>query len=71
MFFINDERRAAMFSGEYICPRCGERMEYEDANEDSLVCSSCGHSMDIDRYGFTDEEYEDLMDSILDDGDDF
>ena len=35
-------------------------MEFEDSNEDTLVCIHCGYSMDLDHYGYTDEEYADL-----------
>ena len=36
-------------------------MEFEDEWKDTLVCPHCGHSVDLDRYGFeSDEEYESL-----------
>ncbi len=60
MDFMNDDLREAMLSGKYICSKCGELMEFEDEFEDILVCSNCGHSVDLDRYGFDDEEYEQL-----------
>lgn len=61
MDFFNDKLSEALFTGEYICPDCGGRMEFEDEKwRDTLVCPACGNSMDLDHYGFTDEEYEDL-----------
>ena len=36
-------------------------MEFEDDYEDTLVCPNCGHSIDLDRYGYEDDEsYEKL-----------
>ena len=61
----------ALFSHEYICNECGEQMEFEDENEDILVCPHCGNSMLLERYGFSsDEEYESLFESDEDDDDD-
>lgn len=59
--FFNAAKVAALMSGTYICHECGGTMEFEDENEDSLVCPSCGHSVDLDMYGFEgDEAYEKL-----------
>ena len=55
--------KAALFSHEYICDECGERMEFEDENESILVCPNCGNSMELEHYGLTDEEYNDLYPS--------
>lgn len=61
MGFFNDLLREALFSGRYICNKCGARMEFEDEWEDTLVCPSCGHSVDLDHYGAEDDEsYEAL-----------
>ncbi len=61
MEFFNDKLSEALFTGEYFCPDCGGRMEFEDKKwRDTLVCPACGNSMDLDHYGFTDEEYDDL-----------
>ena len=57
---FNAKMVSAMKTGIYICPECGKRMEFENSNEDTLVCIHCGHSMDLDHYGYTDEEYADL-----------
>lgn len=36
-------------------------MEFEDEYEDILVCPACGHSVELEHYGFeNDEEYEAL-----------
>lgn len=60
MSFFNDLLKKAMETGEYICDECGGPMEFENEWRDTLVCPKCGNSMDIDHYGLTDEEYEDL-----------
>lgn len=60
MSFFNEEWVKAIESGEYICPRCGKLMIFEDKWEETLVCIHCGYSEDIDHYGFTDEEYNNL-----------
>lgn len=66
MGFFNDKLKEALFTGDYICPRCGGKMEFEDEKwRDTLVCPSCGNSMDLDEYGFTDEEsYNNLYPTI-------
>lgn len=59
MSIFNEKLIKAMLSREYICSQCGEKMEFEDEWEDTLICSHCGHSVDLDRYGCEDdEEYE-------------
>lgn len=61
MSFFNKNLIKAMLSGEYICSECGAVMEFEDENEDILVCVKCGHSVDLDDYGCEgDENYENL-----------
>lgn len=61
MGFFNEKLVKAMFSGEYTCNECGEKMEFEDEMEDILVCPHCGHSVDLDDYGCEDDEdYENL-----------
>jgi DNA-directed RNA polymerase subunit RPC12/RpoP len=56
MSFFNEEVIKAMSTGRYICSQCGEDMEFENEYEDTLVCLACGHNIDIDRYGFEDDE---------------
>jgi transcription initiation factor IIE alpha subunit len=59
MSIFNEKMVKALFTRNYTCPKCGGKMEFEDENEDTLVCPSCGHDMDLDRYGFdSDEEYD-------------
>lgn len=61
MGFFNKMQKLAMITGHYICSECGKSMEFEDEWKDTLVCPHCGHSVDLDRYGFeSDEEYESL-----------
>lgn len=61
MSFFNEKLVKAMFSREYICNECGEKMEFENERECVLVCSHCGHSVDLDHYGCEDyEDYEKL-----------
>lgn len=57
---FNEEMITAFKTGVYICPECYGQMEFETEDEDILVCPNCGYSMDLDHYGFTDEEYADL-----------
>lgn len=56
MSIFNDKMLKAMGAHKYICNECGGVMEFEDEWEDSLVCPSCGNSMDLDMYGFADED---------------
>ncbi|MDO4292107.1 MAG: DNA-directed RNA polymerase I [Eubacteriales bacterium] len=61
MSIFNEKQIESMLSREYTCSQCGEKMEFEDEWEDILVCVHCGHSVDLDHYGFeNDEEYEKL-----------
>lgn len=61
MSFFNEKRLEAMETGRYYCSKCNHLMEFEDEWEDSLICPSCGHSVDIDHYGVEDDEaYEAL-----------
>lgn len=61
MGFFNDKLAEALFSGNYVCSECGAKMEFEDEYEDILVCPTCGHSVELDRYGAeNDEDYDAL-----------
>lgn len=60
MGFFNELLSLALESGQYICSECGGMMEFEDEDEDILVCPSCGHSVELEHYGFEDEEYDSL-----------
>ena len=61
MGFFNEERILAMETGNYWCPKCGFKMEWEDEWEETLICPNCGHDMDSDHYGIeSEEEYEAL-----------
>ncbi len=56
MGIFSDALREALFTGNYICPDCGARMEFEDdKTRDILVCNSCGNSMDLYDYGATED----------------
>ena len=72
MGFFNDKLREALFTGNYICPKCGGRMEFEDKIwRDTLVCPACGESMDLDEYGLEEGEnlyptLEEVMDHVED-----
>lgn len=59
MGFFNDKLREALFTGDYRCPACGDRMIFENKKwRDTLVCPSCGESMNLDEYGLSgDEDY--------------
>lgn len=62
MSFFNEKLIKVLFSRDYICDKCGAKMEFEDEWENTLVCTQCGYDIDIDRYGFeSDEEYEALF----------
>ena len=43
---------------EYVCYECGAIME--KADECVLVCSKCGHSVNIDDYMTEEEDYEQI-----------
>ena len=61
MSIFNEEQIKAMFSREFICHGCGHFMEFGGGWEDTLVCSRCGHGIDLDDSGREgDEEYENL-----------
>lgn len=61
MSFFNKLQIQAFKTGIYVCHECGNQMEFEDEHEDGLVCPTCGHSVDLDNYGFEgDENYENL-----------
>ena len=50
--------KALSVANVYICPECGHKMIFETS--DSLLCEKCGYGVDYDKYGLTDEEYENL-----------
>ncbi len=59
MSMFNEKQMEAMFGGNYICSKCGGKMEFEDKWEETLVCPACGHDVAVERYGMeNDEEYE-------------
>ncbi len=60
MDILNSARIDALYTGEYTCPYCGGSMEFEDEWETVLVCPSCGESIELDRYGYSDDEYDEL-----------
>ena len=60
MGFFNDLLSDALKSGRYTCSQCGARMEFEDENEDILICPSCGHSVDLDDYG-SEDDFDDII----------
>jgi len=60
MSFLNDAQKDALLTGRYVCSECGALMEFEDENEDILICLNCGHSVDLDHYGMTENEYDAL-----------
>ncbi|GHV42178.1 hypothetical protein FACS189490_10570 [Clostridia bacterium] len=61
MSFFNEKWIAAMQTGNYICSECGGAMEFEDEWEETLVCLACGHEVDIERYGYSDDEEYDAL----------
>lgn len=60
MSFFNEKEQRAILTGEYICPECGKLMEFEDDSQETLVCPHCGNDIAFERYGLTDEEYDNL-----------
>lgn len=65
MSIFNKAQIHGFKTGEYFCERCGKLMEFEDEEaRDVLVCPKCGYSVDLDHYGFTDEEYEALYPTL-------
>ncbi len=61
MGFFNKEQVKAFETGIYICSECGAQMKFEDEYEDVLICPQCGHSEDIDHYGFKDDNDYDAL----------
>ncbi len=60
MSFFNDGQIKGMGTGKYPCPKCKTLMEWEDENEEVLICPKCGREESAGHYGYTDEEYESL-----------
>ena len=59
--FFNEKLVEGLTTGKYYCEKCGSLLEFEDEDiRDTLICPSCGSETDLDHYGFTDEEYNDL-----------
>lgn len=56
MGFFNEKLAEALFSGNYVCSKCGSPMVFEDEWKETLVCENCGHDVDLDLYGSEDEE---------------
>ena len=54
------DRITSLFTGKYYCPECGGKMEFEDDDEEYLVCEDCGFSQELDHYGYDDDEYAEL-----------
>lgn len=61
MGFLNRKQEEALLTGRYICSKCGALMQFEDEWKDSLVCLSCGHSVDLEHYGLENEEAYDAL----------
>lgn len=53
---FNDKLREGLRTGKYYCKECGALMEFEDEWEDVLICPECGYSVELDRYGFEDDD---------------
>ena len=59
--FYNDKLAEGLVTGNYYCPECGEKMDFEDDHRDTLICPKCGNDVDLEHYGFdSDEEYDAL-----------
>lgn len=54
----------AFKTGIFTCDECGARMEAID--EDEYYCPACGYVTDIEHYGYSEEEYENLYPSMED-----
>lgn len=72
--FYNEKLIKALLTGNYTCPRCGGKMEFEDEFEDTLVCPSCGEDVSLEQYGADPNEnlyptYEELFGDEDDDED--
>lgn len=64
MYFFNEAKIKAFETGRYICEKCGSVMKFENEWEETLICEKCGHEVELEKYGFTDEEYEDLYPTL-------
>jgi len=58
--FHNKVLSFGLETGIYICPDCGKLLEFEDEYRETLVCLNCGYEVDIDEYGYTEEELDSL-----------
>lgn len=63
MSTFNEAQIDAMFDQKWICPQCGSDMEFEDENEDILVCPNCSYDVCVEKYGLSEEEYDKLYPS--------
>ena len=45
-------RSAGRWTGEYICPECGENMKFTSSSKKKLKCMSCGFVENYDDYGY-------------------
>lgn len=61
---FNSARVAALTTGDYFCPNCGEKMIWEDEDLGFLVCENCGESMDSDEYGLSEDERDELYGTV-------
>lgn len=64
MGVFSDLWKIGFYTGKYICEECGARMHFENDNEDTLVCDSCGYSVYIDDYGNNVDDYDRLSPAI-------
>lgn len=56
--FFNENLIKALFTRNYICPRCGGKMEFEDESCYTLICTACNEDVALENYGA--DPYENL-----------
>lgn len=66
MSIFNEKRWLAFETGKFICAKCGKEMIFEDRWEEHLLCPYCGYRIEVEKYGFDNEEEYEAVYPILD-----
>lgn len=61
MSIFSEAWKDAFDTGVWKCLKCGAEMEEEGTFDGELICPNCGWSTDVEKYGWDDDEYEELF----------